>query len=354
MDRAEKKAKVKKKKRKAEAKGGKTKGKKYPKIKMLFRIISMAYKKRKKIRDIMDELGVSRPSFYRYLSDIKKSGLFLVKNYKNGEIEISFKRDIFESGDDADKLLIALGYESVGKVIRFPYGKEDVYRRTKASRKYQSIKKFLDEARIIMFEEAWYGGEVNITVLDHISNAMKNKRGIKFVYEKKDGEEGEYITFPLAIFSRDGDWYLWAYDIDKGKRIFKLSRIKSVKNKKIPASEFPSEVVAQSWRSIKIELSKKMGKAWRFYYPDTGKKPEEVKIEVLSPKILQIFRERKLHKSQKIIEEGGKSYVVFQVGEPKEMIGDLARFGPKIKVISPSYLISEFKKYLADTLKLYR
>lgn len=334
--------------------GGKTKGKKYPKIKLLFRIISLAYKKRKKIKDIIDELGISRPSFYRYLKEIEKSGFFLVRNYKNGEIEISFKKDLFESGDEADKLLLALGYESVGKVIRFPYGEEGVYKRTKASMKYQSIKKFLDEARIIMFEEAWFKGEVNITVLDHISNAMKNKKGIKFIYEKKTGEEGEYIVFPLAIFSRDGDWYLWAYDIDRGKRIFKLSRIKDIKSKDISASNFPPDVVSQSWRSVKLELYKKMRLAWKFYYPEDGRKSEEVKFEVLSPEVLQIFKERKFHRSQKIIEEGGKAFVVFRVGEPKEMIKDLASFGPNIKIISPPSLVSEFKKYLKDTLKLYK
>jgi hypothetical protein len=100
---------------------------------------------------------------------------------------------------------------------------EDVLKRKKASRKFLPIKKFLDNARIIIFEDSWFNGKTDIiTILQHISSAMEERKGIKFAYEKSPTEEREYTVFPLAIFSKDGDWYLWAYDIDKGKRIFKL------------------------------------------------------------------------------------------------------------------------------------
>jgi len=334
--------------------GGKRKGEKYPKTKHLFKIVSLAYGKRRKIKDIIAKLGISRPSFYRYLEELKRSGIFVVKNYKNGEIEILFNKDIFGRGDEFQKFLVALGYESVGKILRFPYGDEDVLKRKKASRKFLPIKKFLDEARIIIFEDSWFNGKTDIiTILQHISSAMEERKGIKFAYEKSPAEEREYTVFPLAIFSKEGDWYLWAYDIDKGKRIFKLTRIKRIISKEIPQSDFPEDIVSKSWRSIKIELCKKMRSAWKFYYPDDGKRTQKVKIEILSGKILQMFKERKFHKSQKIIKEGGKIYLVFRVGNPLEMIGDLASFGPYIKIISPPYLVSEFKKYLKDTLKLY-
>lgn len=75
----------------------------------------------------------------------------------------------------------------------------------------------------IRFTDTQRSARVDPTVLEAVSTAVRDRRTLRFDYDKHDAVRR---THPHAIVARGGRWYLIAWDLDKDDwRIFRLDRM---------------------------------------------------------------------------------------------------------------------------------
>jgi len=213
------------------------------KIKKVFDLINFAYEKEVHYEDACKRLGISPPTLYRYLEDIKESELFDVKmdSMRNGNFKISAKRKLKYHLNEDEKLLLAIAVDLFEKVVPLPMKvspnqksyEKSLQRLKKAFFPYKGIEKILDENRIYISENP-VSSSTSVTHFDHIKEAMRSGKFIKLSYKPAGLKPKEFTIFPLAFCYRKRAWYLWAYDVaDRKKKFFRLNRIKDILSKHV-------------------------------------------------------------------------------------------------------------------------
>lgn len=336
------------------------------KLRNVFKLIDYAYGKERHYEEASRYLGVSVRTIYRYLEEIKNSGIFEVQfnSMRNGYFSITSSKKFKYHLSEDERLILAVAIELFEKVVPLwartwtdtlkPNSSFKYLERIKKALfpKSGGIQKILDENRFFISLNP-ISASTSITNFEHLRNAMLNGKSVKFFYKPPGEDKIEFEVFPLAFCFKRRSWYLWAFDYRDGKRkFFRLNRIigevigigsdnKSIKRKPIK----------MNWEEIKKDLEKRIRRSWEFRDVGISTKEEKVKIRALTEKAFDIIKEVTWHPSQKVYDK--EKTFEFKVADPTEMISFIAQFGPEIKIEEPKCLADEFKNFIKKTLEIY-
>ena len=171
------------------------------------------------IRKLMEELGISRQTLYRYFRTLRTAGFPIDTTTQNGEVRY---------------VLLGKPMPSVQPTAMQVHGLR-LARRLLAPLEGTRLVSQLDaliprtepapgEAPSIQVPMARSPGEPATT--GAIESAMIRGLRVAFIYAPAHSEPGRRTVEPLDIYVRDSQLYLEGFDVDKaGLRTFKLARI---------------------------------------------------------------------------------------------------------------------------------
>lgn len=154
---------------------------------------------------------------------------------------------------------------------------------------------------------------------------LDRQERMKVVYEKFNGEVGNYVLDPYHVISYHGNWYVLANEIDKGRiATFAVSRIRSVTG----TGKFFD--VPQSF-DVQEHIDKSFGIVG-------GGKVFGVRL-LFSKNVAAYIRERIWHPSQQIVEKrDGSLELRFETAGWKELVRWILSWQPDVKVLTPKKL----------------
>lgn len=203
-----------------------------------------------------------------------------------------------------------------------------------------------NEADFIDFESVPYfkGSEL----IPFFLSAIQKQQVVGFDYEKFTGEPAKpRILHPHLLKEHKNRWYIIGSEVENGKnkgtRIFGLDRIKN------------EQVIRKiTYEPAPFDIKEKLKQSFGIYIR------EEQQAE---PIILSFTAERgKYFQSQPffpyssadvLVDNDKELRICFLLIVNEELIMEIARLGKDVKVISPSHLEKEVKKYLKKALDRY-
>jgi predicted DNA-binding transcriptional regulator YafY len=163
---------------------------------------------------------------------------------------------------------------------------------------------------------------------------------IKKQVERRHGDV--YIVSPYALIINDGNYYLLAYDSNKEKflhfRVDRMKKVKPIGEKRDGENEFSN-----------IDLKTYTQRVFSMY----GGKDARVTLRFITPLL------------DTVIDRFGKQDVIYTKVDDKhftvtasveisnQFFGWVCGFGNKVKIISPSPIVEEFKQYLDKMRDIY-
>lgn len=171
-----------------------------------------------------------------------------------------------------------------------------------------------------------------------VARFLDRQERVKMMYEKFNGEVGDYILEPYHLFSYHGNWYVLGNHVGK-KRLatFAVSRIQEIAgtgtNFDIPEWFDPKEHIQQSFGIIR------------------GDKPFRVKL-LFSKNVSGYIKERVWHLDQRIVEKrDGCIELNFETAGWKELVRWVLSWQPDVKVLLPKKLRKRVEEKLKQALE---
>lgn len=197
-------------------------------------------------------------------------------------------------------------------------------------------------------------------IVNKISSAMSRKRNkkshtpekIKFKYlsytldgsvKRSERRKGEwYIVSPYKLLISDGNYYLMGYD-DKTHKIMNY-RVDRMKDVELTGEERSGE---EDFKALNIEAY--LQEHFGMYQGER----EHVKIRALNM-LLDTFVDRFGTRDVIYAKDDDKHFTaIINVAVSSQFYGWLCGLGNKVKIISPSPVVEDFKKYLDKLRGLY-
>ena len=199
------------------------------------------------------------------------------------------------------------------------------------------------EARrqMIQFEESPnYKG---LDLIQPLLRAVEQQYRIEFAYQGFSRTEKQHKDLePLLLKEWRQMWYVigrFKGDDSKNSYVFALDRIKNLEVKESEGFAFPYDFSARDHYAH----------AYGIYRMDG--KPDQVKLRVFNKTIRGYMRNNPFHASQKITKENEEYMDLELVVFPTpDLEGDILRFCPDIKVLSPKSLRENIAKRIQDGL----
>lgn len=262
---------------------------------------------------IAEILGVSRRTVKRYIRELEEMGVPITSSrdgYKVIESELSERaRRLLKERVSLIELLA---------VAKFLKGKDEDESLSMAD--FVELKRRVDESLII--ENKSLMDERDLTIL----KASIDRNRIEIEHRKAEsGEITRRKVDPLALYLRDGKWYLIAFcHLRQELRMFRNSNIKSVKV--LPEKFDPYMYM--------VDVEKFVSE---FRVLPTRKKPESVVLET-ERWVADYLKETPILPSMKVKVEGSKTYVILKIRDPESLIPWIFGMGKSVKIISPQWL----------------
>ena len=197
-------------------------------------------------------------------------------------------------------------------------------------------------------------------IVNKISAAMSRKRNkkshtpekIKFKYlsytldgsvKRSERRKGEwYIVSPYKLLISDGNYYLMGYD-DKTHKMMNY-RVDRMKDVELTGEERSGE---EDFKALNIEAY--LQEHFGMYQGER----EHVKIRALNM-LLDTFVDRFGTRDVIYSKDDDKHFTaIINVAVSSQFYGWLCGLGNKVKIISPSPVVEDFKKYLDKINKIY-
>jgi predicted DNA-binding transcriptional regulator YafY len=177
-------------------------------------------------------------------------------------------------------------------------------------------------------EEAFsiHAGEaLEESTLKQLIAALVVQRTVAFQYEPLDGTAGHREVAPYQVFFREGAWYLFGLNLEKGvTRFYRLSRIRGLELGD-EGFEFPKGLSLQS-------IFEETFLVYR------GGEPCEVILEFTDPVWARYVLGIRWHSSQKILKKGVPARLSLTVPITPELERFVLGFGEHSRVIEPAEL----------------
>lgn len=181
----------------------------------------------------------------------------------------------------------------------------------------------------------------NTPHFETVAKAAVQRQRLSMVYfTRSRNERSERVVSPQRLVHYKENWYLiaWCHEAD-GLRMFALDAIEEAR------------VLNKSARSVvKTQVDEMIGRDFGIY---SGQKRLWAKL-LFSPVQARWVEAEMWHSEQKssLLEDG--SYLLeIPYGDPRELILEILRFGPDVKVIEPASLRDEVKKRLRFAVDQY-
>ena len=181
----------------------------------------------------------------------------------------------------------------------------------------------------------------NTPHFETVAKAAVQRQRLSMVYfTRSRNERSERVVSPQRLVHYKENWYLiaWCHEAD-GLRMFALDAIEEAR------------VLNKSARSVvKTQVDEMIGRDFGIY---SGQKRLWAKL-LFSPVQARWVEAEMWHSEQKssLLEDG--SYLLeIPYGDPRELILEILRFGPDVKVIEPASLRDEIKNRLRSAAAQY-
>lgn len=180
-------------------------------------------------------------------------------------------------------------------------------------------------------------GHIEVSILI-IAEAIKEKKRIRFDYTTASNRTLRRIVEPLLLNFRWYAWYLFGYCTEKcDYRLFKVTRMRNVLN-----TEVEFENSHEGWRTI-------------FDNKDDQDTRKYVDLDLICSNDVRVQMEDCFPRAA--IEEVDEDYfrMTFSVPENERYwFGLILSFGDKVKVLSPSSVVSRVQNTVSDIQNLYK
>jgi predicted DNA-binding transcriptional regulator YafY len=200
-----------------------------------WRLLEMLHGKRRglSVRTLLDELGISRSTFYRYIDTLVEAGFPIENEEQNGEARYRLLGEAMPPVQPTARQLHAL---RLARHLLAPLEGTKILRELNAllPRKARAE----GRAPAVVVPPPQSAGEPSITAA--IERAMIDGVRVAFTYAASRGEPSGRKVEPLALHVRDGHLYLSAFDVDKRElRTFKIARMSTAQVLDEKAEEHP-------------------------------------------------------------------------------------------------------------------
>jgi len=167
-----------------------------------------------RIAELVDELGVSRNSVYRYLDDLGLAGIALVREQRGGEAWVRLPAEWTAQPDMAEQFALVVARQVLAGLPG-----------SRAARRIEPRLRGLPAPPLHV--------ETAVPVDDGVARAVEaalagDRRLLSFAYRGLRDEDGgrRRTVEPIELRFSQRAWYLFALDVDKGElRTFKLARM---------------------------------------------------------------------------------------------------------------------------------
>jgi len=250
-----------------------------------------------------------------------------------------FKDDLHRK--DENLLLMAKGF--FDQFPKLQSGYSVAVDKILKTRSYRGEIKRLDKINLVEVG----GGNLDkgLDWVEEIITAMIEKKTIHIEYKKNDQEKAKKkILSPYILKKFESKWYLVAYDhtskYEQKTNIFTIGKIQEIYNSEVT-------FVDDAYFSAKDYFKYSIG-IWHYH----NDKPAKVKIQVLDKEQWNKCIDEPIHHTQKVIsdKESILEIVVYHTPELEKLI---LKYGPSIKILSPSTLVEWTKETFKKAFDLY-
>lgn len=273
------------------------------------------------ITELSKQLNVSTKTIQRDLYDVL-SNFGAIKQGRNWKIDPKLSQDSLASNE---KLILGILDEmakSAGKVFY-----------SKAHSLLSQVTQQLEHP-IFTNINGEYLKEQNIVIFEKLELSIKEKKEIRFDYEKNI-----FHIKPLKLAFFDGFWYLLAFHIKDNIELFKKYHLKTIKNIQVLEKNFEIPKIVE-------DRLKQANSVW--FNLD-----EQFSVRLFIDKQIKKYFERKPLKGQTIIgeEKDGSIEIELKISNSMEIIPLILYYIPYIKVLEPKSLADEVKQRVKEYLE---
>ncbi|WP_323587395.1 helix-turn-helix transcriptional regulator [Aliarcobacter butzleri] len=273
------------------------------------------------ITELSKQLNVSTKTIQRDLYDVL-SNFGAIKQGRNWKIDPKLSQDSLASNE---KLILGILDEmakSAGKVFY-----------SKAHSLLSQVTQQLEHP-IFTNINGEYLEEQNIAIFEKLELSIKEKKEIRFDYEKNI-----FHIKPLKLAFFDGFWYLLAFHIKDNIELLKKYHLKTIKNIQVLEKNFEIPKIVE-------DRLKQANSVW--FNLD-----EQFSVRLFIDKQIKKYFERKPLKGQTIIGEDkdGSIEIELKISNSMEIIPLILYYIPYIKVLEPQNLADEVKQRVKEYLE---
>jgi predicted DNA-binding transcriptional regulator YafY len=263
-----------------------------------------------RIAELVEDLGVSRNSVYRYLDDLTRADVGLLREQRNGEAWVRLPPQWSTQPDMAERFALVVARQALAGLPG-----------SKAQRWL--------EPRLQDATPPPLAVEAAIPVDDGVARAVEAslaepRHRLSFVYRGlHDGDARRRVVEPAELRFSQRAWYLFAFDVDKGElRTFKLARMSDARVESTLCTHVVVDVVGAHAHSVSV---------W------STDETYDVVIRIYPPHAA-IAHEYPLQASQLVERDGDTVVVRATVAGLEEVTRWVLRWGGDARVEAPAAL----------------
>lgn len=317
--------------------GGKSRRRKFNSFSWkVFRLFSILYSKRKvRVKELVAELSTSERGAQRLMAPFKEDGILIRDDYDQGLWHFNEARHLWNktpaSGYDASALAFICKFAKVfGGQVR-----QSVFNAVHKDYLLEQA-----EYPYFMITPRVKSPDTQLPFFKEIYNAIMSKTKMTLTYNSA-GAEKAVKSWPFAFIMCDGMWYLgYLLEPEKGKpqeiRTMRCDHIQRVETLDGEPFEKPD------W------VKKTLKEARNIWF----NRERNIKVTLeIDNSIKQYFQLSEYFPLQKIVSEGKNTFLVeTMIDNPYEVIPNILRFIPAIKVVSPlslkQVIMGKVKEYM--------
>jgi len=303
---------------------------------LLYILNLLDQRRRVRVSDLAEELGVTERTIYRYLNSLQNAGFPIFFDQEKGcysfPKHFSLRRTLLET---EEALVLALAKEFLAPNL----GAEAAKVLDQIEKKTISQNRLSSSLAGVLAVQAHIESPYLLNLLRDLSIAIKEQQIVEIEYEREPGREREPRSIePYFVFFTGDFWYVQAWCRKKnGPRTFALDKIRSWRLTDqyfLPNREMPSVEEVQET-----------------FGPYVDAEMEEVELH-FAPEVKQYFLRKRWLRDQECRDlENGWLEVRFKVRGLEGFKHWLYRWLPYVKIISPEWFREKVYKELSKALK---
>jgi predicted DNA-binding transcriptional regulator YafY len=176
-------------------------------------------------------------------------------------------------------------------------------------------------------------------LVDLLQTAVVRRRKIRLAYAGRTRERTERLIDPWGLVDKDDIWYLVA-GTDRGRRTFRVDRIRSAEPTELPAERPDGFALAAAWEQVVGEVEQQRSRTWA-----------TVLVEARFVWVLRRQFGRHCHPAGEL--EDGRARLRLAAPTPLDIARHLAGWGRGLEVVEPPSVQRELARIGAELTGRY-